>query len=139
MRRIKRAPGAIHAFSVYPEDGREYYSVQVWPSRRLMREYIAATAPHTPTGRIIACVLWPAKRRPRHIGEIHFNTRDLGQDTISHEATHAALEWARRQGLDVDNPLDPDAANDDEERFCEALAALTYQIWEEMHQRHLMP
>jgi hypothetical protein len=34
-----------------------------------------------------------------HIGEIHYNRQDLDQGTISHEATHAILEWARRQGL----------------------------------------
>lgn len=123
-------PGVICSFRVYPEGERQWYTVHVWSTRRLMREHIKTAHPSLNVSQVIACVLWPVRRRPRHIGEIHFNQRDLGQDTISHEATHAALEWARRQGLDVHNPVDPDAANEDEERFCDALGTIAHQIGE---------
>jgi len=128
----------ICAFRVHPEDGRPYYSVHVWESRKALRKYLATSDTGQDIRQVIACCLWPRRRRPVHIGEIHYNRQDLDQGTISHEATHAILEWARRQGLDVHNPVDPTAANEDEERFCEALGALTYQIGEGLHQASLL-
>lgn len=130
--------GMVCAFRVHPEDGRPYYSVHVWESRRALRAYLATLQTGHSLRQVIACCLWPARRRPVHIGEIHYNRQDLDQGTISHEATHAILEWARRQGLDVHNPVDPTAANEDEERFCEALGALTYQIGEGLHRAGLL-
>ena len=135
-RRILPA-GMICAFRVHPEDGRQYYSVHVWESRKALRQYLATSDTGQDIRQVIACCLWPRRRRPVHIGEIHLNQQDLDQGTISHEATHAVLEWARRQSLDVHNPSDPAAANDDEERFCEALGAVTYQIGEELSRHGL--
>jgi hypothetical protein len=123
----------ICAFRVHPEDGRQYYSVHVWESRKALRQYLATSDTGQDIRQVIACCLWPRRRRPVHIGEIHLN-----QGTISHEATHAVLEWARRQSLDVHNPVDPTAANEDEERFCEALGALTVQIGEGLHRAGLL-
>lgn len=131
-------PGVIYSFRVYPEGESQWYTVHVWSTRRLMREHIKAAHPALNVSQVIACVLWPVRRRPRNLGEIHFNQRDLGQDTISHEASHAALEWARRQGLDVDNPVDPEAANADEERFCDALGAIAHQIGESLRTYNLL-
>lgn len=136
-RRILPA-GLLCAFRVHPEDGRPYYSVHVWESRKALRRYLATADTGQDVRQVIACCLWPQRRRPVHIGEIHLNRQDLDQGTISHEATHAVLEWARRQGLDVDNPVDPNAANADEERFCDALGAIAHQIAEALRGQGLV-
>jgi hypothetical protein len=135
-RRILPA-GMICAFRVHPEDGRQYYSVHVWESRKALRQYLATSDTGQDIRQVIACCLWPRRRRPVHIGEIHLNQQDLDQGTISHEATHAVLEWARRQSLDVHNPSDPAAANDDEERFCEAIGRLVYSIDAQLQENRL--
>ena len=76
--------GLICAFRVHPEDGRPYYSVHVWESRRALRAYLATLETGHSLRQVIACCLWPARRRPVHIGEIHLNQQDLDQGTISH-------------------------------------------------------
>lgn len=126
----KRHQQGILTFRVYPESKRHYYEVFVWPSMTKMRDYLREYTKGWRT--VIACVLWPSDAKYRHrrgrLGEIHFNIRHLGTDTLTHEATHAALEWARMLKLDVHNPVDPIAANKDEERLCEAIGMITHQI-----------
>jgi hypothetical protein len=138
MARRETPSGLIRSFRVHPEDGRQYYSVNVWESRRALRTYLAEAQTGQDVRQVIACCLWPQRKRPVHIGEINYNRDDLDPATISHEATHAVLAWARRQGLDVHNPSNPTAANMDEERFCEALGALTSQLWEELRAQGLV-
>ncbi|NBW21723.1 MAG: hypothetical protein EBR82_78575 [Caulobacteraceae bacterium] len=126
----KREQHGTITFRVYPEGRRWHYDVQVWPTVASMREYIR---PHATDWRnVIACVLWPINSadRPRRycLGEVHFCRRHLGLDTITHEATHAALQWARRLNLDVHQGAEEESASPDEERFCEAIGSITQQI-----------
>lgn len=120
--------GLLCAFRVHPEDGRPYYSVHVWESRKALRGYLATADTGQDVRQVIACCLWPRRRRPVHIGEIHLNRQDLDQGTISHEATHAALQWARKVGLVIDSAVDATETDPDEERLCEAIGTITHQI-----------
>jgi hypothetical protein len=119
-------------FRVYPERGRQYYQVHIWPTRTTMREYLRDCQVGRGWRDVLAFVLWREVkgrgRRSHCIGEIHFNRRDLGPEIVTHEVAHAALEWARRQNLDIDDTSDPTAANADEERLCDAIGSLTAQI-----------
>lgn len=126
----KREQYGILTFRVYPEGRRWHYDVFVWPTVSAMREHVK---PHTADWRsVIACVLWPisSSDRPRRncLGEVHFSRRHLGPDTISHEATHAALQWARKIGLVIDSAVDATETDPDEERLCEAIGTITHQI-----------
>lgn len=52
-------------------------------------------------------------------GDIIFWQKDLGVSVTSHEITHAALNWARRIGLNL---------SQEEERFCSAVGELNRQF-----------
>jgi len=119
-------------FRVYPENKRLHFDVFVWPSRRRMREYLREASPGLSVYQILACVLWPTneadRARKTQLGEIHFNRQDLGSDTICHEATHAALRWARYIGIDVGEAGDGSSAPDSEELVAYAVGTIAHQL-----------
>lgn len=121
-------------FRVYPEHRRLHFDVFLWPTVKSMRQYLTAQLPRRGMSKVLACVVWPinAKDRPRrdYLGEMHFNQTHLGRDIIAHEATHAALAWARRLGVRINEEVRGYDAPADEERFCDVIGALTHQILE---------
>jgi hypothetical protein len=121
-------------FRVYPEGRGLHLDVIIWPTLTSMRRHLVASYPRRGMSKVLAVVLWPTDPadRPRrgHIAEMHFNRRYLASDIIAHEATHAALAWARRAGISISESDGTIDASPDEERFCYALGSITLQISE---------
>jgi hypothetical protein len=59
---------------------------------------------------------------------MHFNRQDLSAEIVAHEATHAAIRWARYTGVDISEDVTSLVAPETEERFCYALGAVVEQI-----------
>ncbi len=71
------------------------------------------------------------EERTRDIGHIHLISEALGSEAISHEATHAAIGWAREVELDPNKIFDlsgTGSVSDENERFCYAQGQITRQI-----------
>ena len=118
-------------FKVYPEYKRLHFEVYVWNNRRDMRAYLKGGYPGKGLRKVLACVTWPdngVKTRNGCIGEMHFNRQDLSGEILAHEATHAAIRWARYIGLSIVEDVTSLVAPDSEERFCYALGAVVEQI-----------
>ena len=122
----------VETFRVYPSAGRLHFDVYLWPTLKAMRQFLMGEYPRRGMSRVLACVIWPtnASDRPRRdfVAEIHFNRAHLTEHIVAHEATPAALLWAHRVGLDVKVTDGSENASAQEERFCDALGALTQQI-----------
>lgn len=61
-------------------------------------------------------------------GEFNFHTGLLNAEVVAHEAGHAALAFAKRVKLDLDDEGDGRWVSRDEERFCYALGQMVNQI-----------
>lgn len=126
----ERTVEVLH-FKVYPEYKRLHFEVYVWNNRRDMRAYLKGGYPGKGLNKVLACVTWPdggSKTRNGCIGEMHFNRQDLSAEIVAHEATHAAIRWARYTGVDISEDVTSLVAPETEERFCYALGAVVEQI-----------
>lgn len=61
------------------------------------------------------------KEYSRAVGEMHFNKWYVTPEVISHEMTHAAVNWGRRVNLNVD---------DNEEQIAFAVGNMTQQFFD---------
>lgn len=136
MPRQKNDSGNLLFFRVYPEHKRLHYDVFIWETAKAMREAIKGVFKREELKTIMACVLTlqtEYQRQKGHIGDIHFNKEFLGRDIIAHESTHAAIGWAPRAKVELEDIYDrpdPKRANPVEERFCDVVGAIVEQIEE---------
>lgn len=137
---IKRKTGLI-SFRLYPEGRFLYCHVNIWPTKKAMREYLPL-GPRTMAscgGR--ECYDFRKGKKPRKRGlfaEANFYRGAIGIEVVSHELTHGAFAFAGRRKLRLDqaldkrfehggrnNTLDLDGP---EERFCYALGQMCRQF-----------
>lgn len=143
--------GQLAFYRVYPERGsRLHFRVRIFRSLRAMRRYLAADPFHRTLGRHgkAMCSTWTRHRVRRgrrsritdEMGEIVIPRAWLGAGVIAHEATHAALGWARRIGLQgvLDAAGRPGRVSDPEERFCRALGEISRQIAVGLYDRRIL-
>lgn len=143
--------GQLAYFRVFPEPtSRLHYRVRVFESTAALRKYL--TRGRLPWRRSLGrygramCSSWQrlkgGKMSP-DCGEILFVKAWLGMEVITHESTHAAVNWANRIKLTFDR--DPivrgrsKLASPDEERFCYGLGQLAKQIAARLYERKLLP
>jgi len=145
--------GQLACFRIYPEAGSGlFYRVRVFQSERTLRHYlksgpVARTLGHY--GRAM-CSNWlriridesGRQRLQPDMGEILLTVRNLGTEVITHECTHAALNWSQRVGFD---PFDSKqkrgrlvSASVGEERFCYGLGQMARQIAVQGYKRGLI-
>jgi hypothetical protein len=131
-----RAPRPVAVFRLRCEDGsRRYVRAYVWSSLADLRANARATG--TPVDDAAAfCrptqrTVYRGARGVWHdaiVAELHFALGYLSAEVIPHECMHAALEWARRAGLDLArlNECDPEATG--EERIVTVCGRLAHEM-----------
>lgn len=126
-------PDSVLFFRVEPESRNHYFHCYVWPYLKQMREYIRQVSSVNPRRAHAVTLDYTQYHRglvPKGLlGEIHLAKRELTDDFISHECTHATLIWARWRripGAEVFDGTSKDGEH--EERIAYALGAMCYQI-----------
>lgn len=119
----------VESFRVKPNAGRFYVVVMVFPTllhlrrhayRKIREEKITYEKGYFEAvffGGVAPC-----------LGEVMFSKTRLHPGIVTHELTHAAMQWARRTGID---PTD-DGSNvgpDQEERFVSGLDTMVRQFF----------
>ncbi len=150
----KLVRGELTAFNVYPERARSrlHYRVRVFKSERALKAYLRTG----PLGRRLGrygramCSSWRTVRTLKNkrtrvlqdMGELLFTVRCLGTEAITHECTHAALNWAERIRLPMARINvrrgKTNYAGATEERFCYGLGQLTRQVVQGLYDRKVL-
>lgn len=131
-------------FRLYPEGSFLYCQVNIWPTKKAMREHtlLPRNAEASCGGREEYIV--PPKREKKPVrktglfAEVNFYRNRIGIEVVSHEMTHGTFAFADRRKLDIgkvlplafavsgaNRTLDRDCA---EERFCYALGVMCRQF-----------
>lgn len=117
-------------FRIYPERGKSLYLVvRVWPCLATMMKWAKWEGHNAAYGRTtkayVASYLIQRKIRGRwrntpEFAQINLIKRALGTETLTHEALHATLAWARRIRFPMTQLDAPNSVNGFEERLCYA-------------------
>lgn len=134
-------------FKVYPEKKKRlFYWVYVWPDRDALVERSKTLYPdfghnHETYGFCSLVKVWKVgsdgrKRRDSRCGEINFFREHIGAGIVSHEMTHAALGWAQRVGVMLEQYEDwsKSVVSDAEERYASAVGELVRQFYVRAHE-----
>lgn len=134
------------SFRVYPEGCYLYCEVNIWPTRKDMRNHT-----RLPKDTVASCggresfVVQPKRKGKRQqmrktglFAEANFYKDEIGIEVVSHELTHAAFAFADRRRLPlaetVDRPFVPNGrfntldTDGPEERFCYAQGQMVRQF-----------
>lgn len=113
------------------------FTVRVFESQHDLHAYLTQTDRQpqacramTSTWRSVFCSPNGTWKLTPAMGEIILCQPYLGSEVLAHEATHAALAWARRTRQNLDT---------DEEPFAYALGYIVRQLVTALRQRHLIP
>lgn len=131
-------PKPLASFKVYPEHGKRlYFDVFIWQWLKDLRGHHAALyrkagLEHTYVNDAHA-ITWVPFTNTRKVAEIHLATRHLSPYLISHEVTHACLEWAQRAKVDLiavvqDEMREGVHSVEQEERLCYAVGKVNQDI-----------
>lgn len=142
---LKVFRGQLHAYRIYPESRHGlYFVVRLFTTRSALAACIRAYG-RTPGRGTIGIVMpwrtssWDQRwRTGKFAGEIGLLAETAKNEVCAHEATHAALAWARRIGF-ADGIVATENARRrhapvmltrdcDEERFCYAVGRINKQI-----------
>jgi len=142
----------VITFKVYPEkQGRNfgwYFVIKIYPDKETFNhavnkrghENLEFTRGLTTCHQAFLVSENGTEERKQDIGHIHLYRDCLGSETISHEATHAAIGWAREveiNPLDIFNMDGSGNVTDENERFCYAQGQITRQIVEKCYELNL--
>jgi hypothetical protein len=131
-------------FKVYPESVHGlWFECSIHPSVRSLRQAVKEQSGN-PTGSGVRGMVQHFRRvrkgrMTKQLGHIHLVKSELHAEVLSHESTHAALNWARAMNIDVtDQSADVSgfAMSEDsgEERFAYAVgricSQLSHMVWE---------
>ena len=146
----RRKPQPIAEFRTFPEPSISglYYTVKVFATLNELHTYVRRREMPARVGRSMGGIVtsWRRasfKRRQGRtlpeMGEIALAKNFLGSEILSHEATHAALGWARRIRLDPTIGGVGPNVSDFEERFCYGLGKIMRGIVLALYDRRLLP
>jgi hypothetical protein len=135
----------VISFRIYPESVYSFYfDVMIHPTLRAMRKSARKNGGKRSNFNDAQAVTCGYRRGEWGDGDrIHwkkccglllFHRKGINAETLSHEATHAAIRWMEEKKFSF--PINPPAliserggmASDDEERFCYAVGRMTNQI-----------
>jgi hypothetical protein len=128
----------------------QYFVINIHPTKQAMHEYCRLYLFREGEDYLALCSGYerykPLKKGGeivrKHIGEINFFRGFLTAEAISHEATHAALYWARRSGLSKDaifNKGEGDRnVSADEEKLCYVQGRIAQQITNKVWKHNLV-
>lgn len=127
-------------FRVYPERKTLYFKVNVWPTKKAMREHVKRhpLIGYGSLGKFEALasgfdVTRYKKGRPARrwacCGEVNFHRGFLFGGVVSHEFVHAGLRWLARMKIH-EKLYQPNGVRvaDTEERLCHAIGRMVEQF-----------
>jgi hypothetical protein len=112
-----------------------YFDVYVWRTKALMYQELSDVHPRNFAAICRNETIYDiapgggAMHKSPCLGEIHFHRKKFYSYIIVHEATHAALGWAERKGLDIKAKSNTGAAHPNEEALCSAVHTLARQMF----------
>lgn len=139
-------------FNIYPENKTLYYRVYVW---KLVKDFVSKFPEHRRARGLCRCYrvlrVYPAKdnradRMKPILGEVHLITGYLTARVISHELTHALINWmAETQILPDFTPASLSSRvgvthryNSPEEQVCRAMDEMMTQVCRKLSKHKLI-
>lgn len=135
LARFKIFPETIDS-DTHPKATPLWFNVVVFKTKKQMERYLVAHGGRDDCyASVLSYDVWTVKPGgpavlTGELGTIAFHSDYLTMGCMTHEATHAAIAWARRVKLNFRRltPSRGGACSETEERFCHALGNIARQI-----------
>ena len=105
---------------------RLYVTVYVWRTQKQIADYCRERYKEQAPANIAGLFLGWTSATPE-FGEIHLVGRSITMEVVTHEATHAAIHYARRRGIEI-GETETGIASKEEELFCGVVGYLSGAI-----------